>query len=426
MVIRTAQWLEAAAGLMYVVSDQVQFCDDFAHWKNGVLRLLEISDDKGRALIESAVATCVEQFGALPSETAAENKYTALKQAVRQAFGAAARAEPLLPMLKTFATVPNSLCPALDTLDPAVQTLGSSLEVPGQSLKTAGPPVESLGHSLTGNVADTIFAGSISGNRDRMVIGCRADQYGWLVDTAEGKPVSARSISYEEDYFESPTRQHYGIRNYLTDSDWRLEKARRLIKLVCDKMQQAPGVKSAIESINALDVGSATGYFRKAMEDCGIQHFGIDLSRHAINLCRQTFGFDTWQGSVFDLPDFAQSKKFDLITLWDTIEHFDDAIPVVRLLADHMNNGGVLVVRTPNLMAIEADILGDMYYSYKLEHILYFSPYSLGLLMDLCGLKPLYVDTSSHIFKGFLGADFIYKIGMALHGADIVGMYVKQ
>jgi hypothetical protein len=72
---------------------------------------------------------------------------------------------------------------------------------------------------------------------------------------------------------------------------------------------------------------------------------------------------------------------------------------------------------------MEADLLGDRYYSYKLDHIRYFSPASLTSLMKLCGLEKIYLETTSHLFKGLLAADFLHQLGQQLKGADIVAVY---
>ncbi len=186
--------------------------------------------------------------------------------------------------------------------------------------------------------------------------------------------------------------------------------------------------KRSGQTLCALDVGSATGYYRKAMDELGYNHSGIDLSREAIAICKETFGFETWHGSVLELDRFVNEgkKRFDLITLWDTIEHFDDPFQVVSILKNYLSTQGVLVIRTPSLTALEAEILKDMYYSFKLDHVRYFSPKSLTALMNMNGLRELYIETTSHLFKGFLGADFLYKTGKELCGADILAIYGKQ
>jgi hypothetical protein len=47
-------------------------------------------------------------------------------------------------------------------------------------------------------------------------------------------------------------------------------------------------------------------------------------------------------------------------------------------------------------------------------------------MMVNLGLEPIYVDTDSHIFKGLLGADYLFKQGKALKGADILAVYGRK
>jgi 2-polyprenyl-3-methyl-5-hydroxy-6-metoxy-1,4-benzoquinol methylase len=380
---KQGEWLETAAGLWYVVNDTVQFADDFSHWNDGFCRLLEISDVKARSLISQIVSTIYDTTGRLPSQLLPVECIDGLKSATRSFFNVA-----------------------------------------GGLITREFEP--SWGTTFQGKPADTIFAPSISGNRQRMIIGQRETDFGWQVDVETGLPVSADSVSYDQSYYDSPKLAHCGMRDYVRDEDWRMEKARRLMTTVITGAgERGQKWRAHPSAVRALDVGSAMGYFRRAMAELGFEHHGIDLSPDAISICKQRFGYETWQGSVFDLSEVAQSfeRGFDLITLWDTIEHLDNPLSAVRLLRDYLKPDGVLVIRTPSLSAFEADVLGEMYYSFKLDHIRYFSPRSLTALMGIAGLKPVYVETTSHLFKGLLGADFLYQLGSRLRGADIVAIY---
>ena len=135
------------------------------------------------------------------------------------------------------------------------------------------------------------------------------------------------------------------------------------------------------------------------------------------------FGFDTWNCDFAKLHEVARGMKFDIICMWELIEHVEDAAASVKLMTDFLAPGGILVARTPNLSALEYDILGDYYYSFKFEHVKYFSPQSYDYIMTAAGLKKVYMETSSHLFKGILGADFLYKTGVQLRGADILAIY---
>jgi 2-polyprenyl-3-methyl-5-hydroxy-6-metoxy-1,4-benzoquinol methylase len=376
------RWLETSGGILYVVSERVQFDDDLSHWRLAFQRLLEINENKARSLIETAVDRSIKEFGALPSELPPEARVKPLTLASAQILGLSADQHRL----------PESLSNSGTTFD--------------------------------GSPADHVFAGTISGNRQRMVIGNRLAEYAWQIETDKCKPVAASSVAYDRSYYESPRHAHCGMRDYIHHDDWRLEKSRRLMRIVT-AATKPEFEERQIKSIRALDVGSATGYYRKAMEELGYVHYGIDLSREAIAVCKETFGYETWHGSVIDLARFvdAGNERFNLITLWDTIEHFDDPGQVIRILKEFLSDEGMLVVRTPSLTALEAEILKDMYYSFKLDHVRYFSPKSLTALMRLNGLQPIYIETTSHLFKGLLGANYLYQVGQELRGADIVAIY---
>ena len=387
---KTGQWHETAAGLLYVVGDSVQFEDDLAHWKQGFSRLLEISDEQCRKLVVTVVAVALEIYGRPFCDLREPEKLSALKEGVGRHF--------VLPE----------------------RTAGDEALISAHS--------RSWGASFDGSPADTIYAHSISGNQQRMVVGAGACQFGWQITTADHHPVPAASVEYDRSYYDLPRLAHCGMRDYIRDDHWRIEKARRLMKTVIEGAgsRSTRWLKNP-ERVRALDVGSATGYFRQAISEMGFQHYGIDLSGDAIRICKETFGFDTWQASVFELPAVASflAGSCDIITLWDTIEHFDEPLAVAKLLREFLSADGILVVRTPSLTAFEAEILRDMYYSFKLDHVRYFSPRSLTALMEMAGLAPVYMETTSHLFKGFLGATCLYRMGRALKGADIVALYSK-
>jgi len=67
-----------------------------------------------------------------------------------------------------------------------------------------------------------------------------------------------------------------------------------------------------------------------------------------------------------------------------------------------------------------------MYYSYKLDHTSYFSLRSLDALLKMAGLVPIHTETVSHIFKGFLGVQYLYDAGRRMEGADILAVYARK
>ncbi len=365
-------WHETSAGIYYTHGASVLFYDDWDHWRKGFCRLLEIHETTARTVIESCVDPHGEDFAGLNIA----KKIDLIKETFRMKY-------------------PNEL--------------------------SRVPDFSASGMAFDGSIADTVWAESISGNETRKIVGNSKLQFAWLIDAVTQKQVLAESVEYDELYFQDPPEAHLGMRNYIADQDWRLEKARRQLGIVLNQSGLKPPVKTA------MDVGSAVGYFRKALDEAKIEHHGLEQSTDAAKICEEKFGFSTLMGEIADLPAIAPQLlgKIELITLWDVIEHLDDGLVAINILKQFLTSEGVIVIRTPNLVSLEYEILGDYYYSFKLDHIKYYSPRSLDTLAERCGLRRVYLETTSHIFKGLLGMNCMHDCTVNNTGADIIAIYSR-
>ena len=95
-----------------------------------------------------------------------------------------------------------------------------------------------------------------------------------------------------------------------------------------------------------LDVGCSKGYFLEAARDEGWEAVGVDLNRKAVDEARAR-GLEVHCG---DLSDFDPSGRlFDVVTLFDLIEHTTDPQATLRACRGLLRPGGLLVVSTPNI-----------------------------------------------------------------------------
>jgi 2-polyprenyl-3-methyl-5-hydroxy-6-metoxy-1,4-benzoquinol methylase len=272
-----------------------------------------------------------------------------------------------------------------------------------------------------GEHPDKIWASSIGADTTVAVIGNGFLQHGVLVTTAGGVPRISPPPAYEEQYFEGEV-DSLGYGKYLEQYDWRMEKSRRLIR-------QIKGVayylgKPLEEGIRLLDVGSAYGYFRKAASECRWKHDGLDVSRHAARISEKLFGFST---NVVTLEEFCaqEASRYDIITLFDAVEHVEDPQCLLGCAADLLTDGGLCVIRTPNILALEFEVLGPYYHSLTRAHLHYFSPKSLCHCLQSAGLTPVLITTESHLLQGFLGRE-LATYARLLRGSDILAIAQKE
>jgi 2-polyprenyl-3-methyl-5-hydroxy-6-metoxy-1,4-benzoquinol methylase len=242
--------------------------------------------------------------------------------------------------------------------------------------------------------------------------------WGWLVREANGTWTREENPpEYEEDYFEGQGQQAGGYGQYAAQAAWRLEKAARQLR----EIQATTGIRGG----RALDLGSGYGYFRKALADGGFAHEGIEISQHARRVATELYGFSTLAGTL-DNHVGAMSDRYQLITLWDVIEHVANPVALLAGVAHCLSPGGVVAIKTPSLDCPEADIFGPYYHSLKREHLIYLTPRSLGETARLAGLETVLVSSVSHLLLGFFGPDQISAWERAGRGSDITAYFRRR
>lgn len=145
-----------------------------------------------------------------------------------------------------------------------------------------------------------------------------------------------------------------------------------------------------------LDVGCCRGEFVDLAVKHGYDAYGIDMVPVFVEYARKSFGE---RFALVDSDMNAALEKwgvtsFDIITLWDVIEHIDEPIEFFRSLTHFLRPGGSIFLRTPNKRGqiIKRQFLypffGDrITYINPIEHIQIFGPPNLLMLAKLCGLK---------------------------------------
>jgi 2-polyprenyl-3-methyl-5-hydroxy-6-metoxy-1,4-benzoquinol methylase len=168
-------------------------------------------------------------------------------------------------------------------------------------------------------------------------------------------------------------------------------------------------------------VGSGYGFFRKALGDAGFQHDGVEISAHARRVAHGLYGFDTDAELAQVVARAAGS--FDLVTLWDVLEHVPDPVALLTQCRSLLRPGGAIALKTPNLDCPEAEVFGPHYHSLRREHLVYFTPRSLVAVAARAGLATIEVASISHLLVGFVGREQTSQWERQGRGADIVAYF---
>jgi 2-polyprenyl-3-methyl-5-hydroxy-6-metoxy-1,4-benzoquinol methylase len=98
-----------------------------------------------------------------------------------------------------------------------------------------------------------------------------------------------------------------------------------------------------------LDMGCGLGFFVKTMTSYPAwETYGCEISSAAVRYARERLHLDNVICGRLDEADFPPGS-FDVITMWDVIDHIPRPDPVLRHCHALLKDGGVCFIRSPNI-----------------------------------------------------------------------------
>ncbi len=80
----------------------------------------------------------------------------------------------------------------------------------------------------------------------------------------------------------------------------------------------------------------------------------FEPSASAAEFGRQQLGLDIHQGTLADAP--VDDASFDVITMWDVLEHLHDPVDAIQRVAAMPRPGGMFIIRVPHLESLDARV----------------------------------------------------------------------
>ncbi|MGD8374893.1 MAG: class I SAM-dependent methyltransferase [Acidobacteriota bacterium] len=152
-----------------------------------------------------------------------------------------------------------------------------------------------------------------------------------------------------------------------------------------------------------LDVGCATGSFLRLASSHGWTCSGVEVSTFAARKAAEIDGVEVFNGPFADAP-FAEDT-FDVITMWDLLEHLPEPPPALRQARRILKPGGLILVNAPNENSLLRKISRAFYWGsgglirkpvdrlYHQFHYSYFSPATLSLFFQEAGFEIVALET---------------------------------
>ncbi len=134
-----------------------------------------------------------------------------------------------------------------------------------------------------------------------------------------------------------------------------------------------------------LDIGCAGGAFLKAAKDLGMSPVGIEPSKYLTEFSKSTYRVEVLNGLLEEqsLPE----QSFDVITLWDVIEHLLNPEQTFKIVSRLIKPNGILVINYPNFKSRLARLMGDKWPFWLSVHVTYFEPRTLEAFLNKFGFQ---------------------------------------
>ena len=180
---------------------------------------------------------------------------------------------------------------------------------------------------------------------------------------------------YDESYYRSHGPIGYGVSREVE------ETIRRQFETRLEYIEKHAG-----EPGRLLDLGCATGIFLEVAEARGWEIYGVEFSDFAIPIAQNTLGIEihpTLLEARFD------AGYFDVVTGWEYIEHLAKPRRELEEIHRILRKDGLLALSTPNMRNLTVMRCPELWESFipPPEHLSYFSPESLGQLLEAVGFR---------------------------------------
>ena len=159
---------------------------------------------------------------------------------------------------------------------------------------------------------------------------------------------------------------------------------------------------------SALEIGSGHGLLSSLLLKKG--NFKLEVVEPYLN--PHYLSGQSYKLHKTDLDRFLKiyKKKFDLILIFDVIEHLEDPFTSLQNLKDILRKDGVLVIQTPNYQSLMQSMTKKWSWWMIEDHKWFFTPHSLQKALKKKGFNNVYRRTYEDWidFKKNLDGNFAY------------------
>lgn len=151
-----------------------------------------------------------------------------------------------------------------------------------------------------------------------------------------------------------------------------------------------------------LDIGCSDGmflnYLHKKTNWIGE---GVEINPQVAKQAQDEFGLRIFVGQLEEAR--FDNLSFDVVTMWDVLEHLPDPAGTLREINRILKNGGKLAIRLPNIESRDSSLFGKYWAGYDSpRHFFVFGINTIREILERNGYKVVAINTTTGAYNGFI------------------------
>ncbi len=176
------------------------------------------------------------------------------------------------------------------------------------------------------------------------------------------------------------------LKAIIEGNDW-LKIQRHLLRFRTIKKYQTKG--------KLFDLGVGWGHFLYTGKLLGYEIEGIEMAEMPYKYAKEHLKLPVDKIDFFDYK--PKTNYYDMLTMWDVLEHIDNCDEVVEKCFSMLKKGGYLILQVPQIDSYIAKKQKEEWQAMGLDHVNYFSRKTITELLEKKGFKVIKIKSSIEV-----------------------------
>jgi 2-polyprenyl-3-methyl-5-hydroxy-6-metoxy-1,4-benzoquinol methylase len=153
-------------------------------------------------------------------------------------------------------------------------------------------------------------------------------------------------------------------------------------------------IQNYVKRGKLFDLGAGWGHFMLAGKELGYDVYGIEISEQPYLYCVNDLKLPV---DHIDFFEMEESSQFDIVTMWDVLEHIDKANAFLEKCSKVTKPGGYLFLQVPQIDSYFARKHRDNWKMMGLDHVNYFGKETIKKILANNGYEVVKIKSSFEI-----------------------------